>query len=55
MSKWHKDKWKSKAEAVKGETGQALLTLFQALNQGQQNKLLKNEAVKTLLERYGVI
>lgn len=46
--------WTKKAEAVKTETQQALQTVFDALNQGQQNKLLKNEEVKALFDRYGV-
>ena len=32
----------------------ALQTVYDALNQGQQKKLLKDEAVAALLERYGV-
>lgn len=38
----------------KGETKEALQTVFDALNQGQQNKILKNESVKALFDRYGV-
>lgn len=41
-------------EAAKEETKTALQTVYDALNQGQQNKLLKNESVKSLLELYGV-
>lgn len=33
----------------------ALLTVYNELNQGQQQKLLKNEKVKALFERYGVV
>ena len=32
----------------------ALQTMYNALNQGQRQKILKNEKVKTLFERYGV-
>ena len=32
----------------------ALQTMYNALNQGQQKKILKDEKVKTLFERYGV-
>ena len=32
----------------------ALLIMYNALNQGQRKKILKNEKVKTLFERYGV-
>lgn len=44
-----------RAKAFNREIKQALQTIFDALNQGQQNKLMKNETVKALLERYGVI
>ncbi len=47
--------WTEKAEKVKAETKQALQTVFDALNTGQQNKILKNEEVKALLNRYGVL
>ena len=32
----------------------ALQTMYNALNQGQRQKILKNEKVKTLFQRYGV-
>lgn len=32
----------------------ALQTVYDALNQGQQKKLLKEEPVKELFDRYGV-
>lgn len=38
-----------------GETRAALQLVFDSLNQGQQKKLLKEEAVKELFDRYGVI
>ena len=41
-------------EACKAETKEALQTVYDALNSGQQKKILKNEAVKALFERYGV-
>ena len=47
--------WTKKAEAVKAETKKALQTVYDALNQGQQKKLLKDEAVKALFDRYGVV
>jgi len=43
-----------RAKAFNREIREALNVVFEALNQGQQNKLLKNEAVKALLERYGI-
>ena len=39
---------------VKSETRTALQTMYAELNQGQQKKIVKNEAVKTLFDRYGV-
>ncbi len=41
------------AEA-KTQTQDALQTMYDALNQGQQKKLLKDETVKALLDLYGV-
>ena len=41
-------------EAAKAETRAALQTVYDALNQGQQNKILKNAAVAALFERFGV-
>lgn len=38
----------------KDETKEALQTLYDALNQGQQKKVVKNEAVKALFDKYGV-
>lgn len=41
--------------ACKEETRIALQTVYDALNQGQQKKIVKNERVKALFDRYGVI
>jgi hypothetical protein len=41
-------------EAAKAETREALQTVFNELNNGQQKKLLKNEEVKALFDRYNV-
>lgn len=41
-------------QAVKDETRTALQTMYDALNQGQQKKIVKNESVKALFDRYGV-
>ena len=54
MSNWHKNKWQDKADAVVTETKEALLLVYDTLNQGQQKKLLKDEKVKALFDRYGV-
>lgn len=47
--------WTEKAEVVYTEIQQALQTVFDALNKGQQNKILKNEEVNALFDRYGVV
>ena len=41
-------------QAVKDETRTALQTMYDAMNHGQQKKIVKDEAVKALLDRYGV-
>lgn len=41
--------------AVIDGTRAALQTMYDALNQGQQKKIVKNEDVKALFDRYGVI
>lgn len=46
--------WTMAAQAVYDETKQALQTVYDALNQGQQQKLLKDEKVKVLFDHYGV-
>ena len=49
-----KQPWTEAAQAVYDETKAALQTVYDALNQGQQKKLLKDESVKELFDRYGV-
>ena len=44
----------AKTDAVVNETRSALQTVYDALNQGQQKKIVKDEAVKALFDRYGV-
>ena len=41
-------------EKAKAETKNALQTVYDALNQGQQKKIVKDEAVKKLFDLYGV-
>lgn len=41
-------------DAAKAETKSALQTVYDALNQGQRNKLLKDATVKALFDLYGV-
>lgn len=43
-----------KVDAVKSETQAALQLVYDSLNQGQQKKVVKNEQVKELFDRYGV-
>ena len=43
-----------KVSALKAETKTALETVYNELNNGQQKKLLKNETIKALFDRYGV-
>ena len=49
-----KGKWTKAAEEVKLNTKDALQTVYDALNQGQQKKILKDESVKALFDFYGV-
>ena len=44
-----------KTDEVISETKNALQTVYDALNQGQQKKILKNEEVAKLFERYKVL
>ena len=39
---------------VVSETKEALQTVYDALNHGQQQKILKDEKVKALFDHYGV-
>ena len=49
------DKWTEAANVVIEETKVALQTVYDALNSGQQKKILKDEGVKELFDRYGVV
>ena len=40
--------------AYNAEIKEALQTVLDALNRGQRKKLLKNPAVKAMVERYGI-
>ena len=44
-----------KTDVVVNETREALQTMFDELNHGQQKKIASNEKVRTLFDRYGVI
>ena len=41
-------------ETYKTEIRESIQTMYDALNQGQQKKIVKNEKVKKLFDRYGV-
>ena len=49
------NEWTEAANVVYEETKVALQTVYDSLNQGQQKKLLKDESVKELFDRYGVV
>ena len=49
-----KNELSSAVEAAKAETRNALQTVYDALNHGQQQKIVKEEAVKKLFDLYGV-
>ena len=49
-----KQELRDKVAAIKVETQVALQTVYDALNQGQQKKIVKEEKVKALFDRYGV-
>lgn len=49
-----KDKLTEAVEACKAETKEALQTVYNELNNGQQKKLLKSDTVKALFDLYGV-
>ena len=44
----------AKTDTVIATTREALQMVLDGLNQGQQKKLLKNETIAALFERYGV-
>lgn len=44
----------SAVATAKAETKEALQTVYDALNQGQQKKIVKDEKVKALFDLYGV-
>ena len=50
-----KQELNAKTNATIEGTRSALRTVYDALNQGQQKKLLKDEAVAALFKHYGVL
>lgn len=49
-----REELRAATEAAKAETREALQTMYNALNQGQQKKIVKDEKVKALFDLYGV-
>lgn len=49
-----KSKLTAAVAETKSETKAALQTVYDALNQGQQKKIVKEPQVKALFDRYGV-
>lgn len=49
-----KEELETKTNNVINETRDALQTMYDALNRGQQKQIVKNEEVKALFDRYGV-
>ena len=49
-----KQELKEKTEKVVEQTKEALQIMYDALNHGQQKKILKDEKVKELFDRYNV-
>lgn len=50
-----KTKLNERVEETANDTRAALESVLEELNQGQRQKLMKNEKVKALMERYGVL
>ena len=50
----NKDTLNEAVKACKAETREALQTVYDTLNHGQQQKIVKDEAVKALFDLYGV-
>lgn len=50
----NKDTLNEAVNACKTETKEALETVLAELNQGQRKKIIRNERVKPILERFGV-
>ncbi len=44
-----------KALAFNSQTKEAILAIYNALNQGQQKQIEKDPAAKAVLERYGIL
>ncbi len=49
-----RDELMAAVEEAKTTTREALQTVYDAMNNGQQKQIVKNEAVKALFDNYGV-
>lgn len=49
-----KEELETKTDKVINETKEALQTVYDTLNRGQQKQIIKNENVKELFDRYNV-
>ena len=49
-----KETLKKAVEACKAETKECLQTVFDELNNGQQKKLIKNNKIKDLFDKFNV-
>lgn len=49
-----KEDLETKTNNVINETRDALQTMYDALNRGQQKQIIKDQNVKALFDRYGV-
>lgn len=54
MKRIKKEQLTAAVASAKSETREALQTVFNALNQGQQKKIVKEAAVKEIFDRFGV-
>lgn len=50
-----KEELTAAVEVAKEKTKTALQTVYDALNQGQRKKIVKDEAVKAIFDLYGVV
>ena len=50
----NKQPYTERARECVAETKAALQAVYNALNQGQQKKLLRNPTIRSMFERYGV-
>lgn len=50
-----KEELETKTDSVISETKNAIETIYNALNRGQRKQIVKNEQVKILFDRYGIL